>query len=50
MCIRKNRDMIQIYSNGYGTGNPTISIGIRGGASAWDMVELFLFYCVIGMR
>ena len=50
MCIRKNRDMIQIYPNGYGVGNPSISIRLRREASAWDVIELFLFYCVIGMR
>ena len=47
MFIRKNRDMIQIYSNGYGTGNPEVSI--RGSASTKDVIELFLIYFLIGM-
>ena len=48
MFISQRGEMIQIYTNGYGTGNPVISI--RGGASTTDVIELFLLYCVLGIR
>ena len=47
MFISQNNNIIQIYSNGFGTGNPSISI--RGAASPTDVIELFLFHFVIGM-